>query len=206
MPKASDETSGNADPTALDQASEKTATTTLSYTLDSDDRIVSVGGDWDGFARENDGSEILARTVIGRRLDEFITGDATRMFVRTMLMSARTLKRSIRRPYRCDSPQFRRLMEMTIVPLAQEMLDVRHHQIRAEPLPYTITIAAVTSTAASGFVKRCSICNRIRAGKVWSEVDAAVIDGRLTVAATAALKVIYGVCPDCLLSAGHRHP
>lgn len=205
MPKASDETSGNADPTALDQASEKTATTTLSYTLDSDDRIVSVGGDWDGFARENDGSEILARTVIGRRLDEFITGDATRMFVRTMLMSARTLKRSIRRPYRCDSPQFRRLMEMTIVPLAQEMLDVRHHQIRAEPLPYTITIAAVTSTAASGFVKRCSICNRIRA-EMWSEVDAAVIDGRLTVAAAAALKVIYGVCPDCLLSAGHRRP
>lgn len=204
MPQPSDNASGDCDPTAIDQASEKTATAALSYTLDSRDRIVAVGGDWDGFARDNDGSDVLARTVIGRRLEEFITGDATRMFVRTMLMSARTLKRSIRRPYRCDSPQWRRLMEMTIVPLAQEMLEVRHHQLHAEPLPYTMAITAVTSTAASDFVKRCSICNRIRAGKVWSEVDAAVLDGRL--APTGTLRVIYGVCPDCLHAAGHRHP
>ena len=60
MPQPSDNTSGDADLTAIDQASEKTATTTLSYTLDSGDRIVSVGGDWDSFARDNDGSAILA--------------------------------------------------------------------------------------------------------------------------------------------------
>lgn len=67
----------------------------LSYTLDKADNIVAVGGNWDAFARENDGESLLASKIIGRKLDQFIHGDITRMFVRTMIMSARTLQRPV---------------------------------------------------------------------------------------------------------------
>ena len=178
----------------------------LSYTLDLDDRIIAVTGNWDGFALANGGPAILSATIIGRRLDEFVSGDVTRMFVRTMLMSARMLKRSIHRPYRCDSPQLRRFMEMTVMPHGGGMLEVRHRQIRCEPLSCTVTIASVAAAPTSGFIKRCSICNHIRIRQVWSEVDEAILDGRLAKDAAAALRVIYGVCPDCLRASGRPMP
>ena len=115
-----------------------TAIMNLSYTLDASNAIIAVSGDWDRVALDNGGEQIISRRIIGRRLDDFITGDVTLMFVRTMLMSARTLKYIIRRPYRCDSPQLKRSMEMTVVPRAQGVLEVCHRQLRSEPYRYPL--------------------------------------------------------------------
>ncbi|HAY29480.1 MAG TPA: hypothetical protein DIT03_12010, partial [Candidatus Accumulibacter sp.] len=53
------------------------AATPLRYTLDANDAIVAVAGDWDRFALANGGEAILAARIIGRRLDDFIAGDVT---------------------------------------------------------------------------------------------------------------------------------
>ncbi|MCM8613702.1 hypothetical protein [Accumulibacter sp.] len=168
----------------------------LSYTLDADDAIVAVAGDWDRLALANGCQSLLAARIIGRRLDDFITGDVTRMFVRTMLMSARTLQRAVCRPYRCDSPQVRRLLQMSIVPQADDRLDVRHWQLRQEPVPQPVSVVAAASGSTAGFIKRCSMCNRIRLRQDWVEVGDARNDPSL--AGASSLMVVYGVCPDCL--------
>ena len=178
------------------------AASQLSYTLDPDDAITAVSGDWDRFALENGGDESLSTKIIGRRLDHFISGDVTLMFVRTLLMSARTVKRTIQRPYRCDSPQLKRFMEMTIVPRRNGVLEVCHRQVRSEPYRYALTFTAAMPGAASNFVKRCSLCQRIRLGEMWSEVDDAVLEGRLQQGGAAKLGVVYGVCPDCMSRRG----
>lgn len=169
----------------------------ISYTLDKADVIVAVNKKWDEFARDNDGEKILAAKIIGKRLDQFIHGDVTRMFVRTMIMSARTLKRPVYRPYRCDSPQRKRFMEMTVVPHASGTVEVVHRELRSEPIVNNFTIRAATEGQRSIFLKRCSLCNRVNAKGVWSEIDDAVAENRLD-ADKSTLKVIYGVCPDCL--------
>ncbi|MBK8578235.1 MAG: hypothetical protein IPN78_08210 [Candidatus Accumulibacter sp.] len=179
-----------------------TAIMDLSYTLDASNAIIAVSGDWDRVALDNGGEQIISRRIIGRRLDDFITGDVTLMFVRTMLMSARTLKYVIRRPYRCDSPQLKRSMEMTIVPRAQGVLEVCHRQLRSEPYRYPLAFKSTASGAAANFIKRCSICNRVRVGQTWSEVDDAVRAGRLPRDAGATLMVVYGVCPECMARRG----
>ena len=179
-----------------------TAIMNLSYTLDASNAIIAVSGDWDRVALDNGGEQIISRRIFGRRLDDFITGDVTLMFVRTMLMSARTLKYVIRRPYRCDSPQFKRSMEMTIVPRAQGVLEVCHRQLGSEPYRYPLAFKGTASGAAANFIKRCSICNRVRVGQTWSEVDDAVRAGRLPRDAGATLMVVYGVCPECMARRG----
>lgn len=169
----------------------------LSYTLDKADNIVAVGGNWDAFARENDGESLLASKIIGCNLDQFIHGDITRMFVRTMIMSARTLQRPVLRPYRCDSPKLKRFMEMTVLPGAQGAVEVVHRELRSEPIAHPMPISAAPAGAGKRFVKRCSICNRVKAQDIWSELDAAIDAARIP-AGAHDIKVIYGVCPDCL--------
>jgi hypothetical protein len=170
----------------------------LSYTLDKSDAIIAVAGNWDRFAVENGGDDLLSTKIIGHRLDRFIAGDVTRMFVRTMLMSARTLKRNVRRTYRCDSPQIKRFMEMTIVPCSDGVLEVSHRQIRTEPYRHAVTITAAAGTT-TGLIKRCSVCNRVRLRQSWRDADDALLAPcPPTAGAAAQLTVIYGVCPDCL--------
>jgi hypothetical protein len=171
----------------------------LSYTLDETNAIIAVTGNWDRFAAENGGDDLLSMKIIGQRLDRFIAGDVTRMFVRTMLMSARTLKRNIQRTYRCDSPQIKRFMEMTIVPLGDGVLEVCHRHIRSEPYRYAVAFTPAAAGTTTGLIKRCSVCNRVRLRQSWRDADDALLSESPPAAgATTQLTVIYGVCPDCL--------
>jgi hypothetical protein len=176
-------------------------TNCLSYTIDAADTIVAVSGLWDDFARDNDGESIVAEKIMGQKLDQFIHGDETLMFVRTMIMSARVLQRPVHRPYRCDSPSLKRFMEMTVQPRPEGVVEVIHRELRCEPIACKIPVVAEFSGARAPFVKRCSLCNRVRAKDVWSEIDEAVQAKRLP-ADVAPLRVIYGVCPDCLVHRG----
>lgn len=174
----------------------------ISYTVDKADTIVAVSGLWDEFARDNGGEKSQASAVIGRKLDQFINGDATRMFVRTMIMSARTLKRPIYRPYRCDSSKDKRFMEMTILPQEDGMVVLVHRELHHEPLAQrTPRIVASLGASNNALLKRCSLCNRIEIQGIWSEIDEALAANRLEAGATS-LKVVYGVCPDCLTRRG----
>ena len=173
----------------------------VGYTVDRTDTIVAVSGQWDAFARENGGEKLLASAVIGRKLDQFINGDATRMFVRTMIMSARTLKRPIYRPYRCDSSKDKRFMEMTILPREDGMVEVIHRELHHEPLAQKIPLIVAPKGSSGTFHKRCSLCNRIETQGVWNEIDEALNTNRLE-PGTRSLKVVYGVCPDCLTRRG----
>jgi len=173
----------------------------LSYTIDVAGTIVAVSGGWDDFARGNDGEAIVSKKIVGKKLDQFIHGDETLMFVRTMILSARVLQRPIYRPYRCDSPSLKRFMEMTVQPRPEGDVEVIHRELRCEPIASKIPVAAESTAGYAPYVKRCSLCNRIRAQGVWSEIDEAAQAKRLP-ADVAPLKVIYGVCPDCLVNRG----
>jgi hypothetical protein len=173
----------------------------MSYTLDKANHIVAVSGQWDAFALDNDGNEVLSSKIIGKPLDQFIDGDTTRMFVRTMIMSARTLQRPVYRPYRCDSPKLKRFMEMTVLPGEQGVVEVIHRELHSEPIIHPMPVCAAPKGVGENFVKRCSMCNRVKVLGIWSELDAAIDAYRLP-AGAHNLKVIYGVCPDCLARRG----
>lgn len=161
------------------------------YWLDENDVIVDVSDRWDDLAEANGGERCLRDSVIGRKLRDFITGEATKMLLDTLITSARLRDRAIERPYRCDSPDTKRFMTMR---LRREggLLRLEHLQERVEP---TVTSMRFESVATSD-VLRCSMCGRVRRSKSqedWHEPDSEFLDD----ADECRLRVIYSVCGTC---------
>jgi hypothetical protein len=163
------------------------------YRVDGKDRILEVGGAWDTFAKSNDGEPAIGGRVIGTHLLDHISGDVSRMYVRTVFDAVRILGRQATRAYRCDSPTQKRFMEMTVTPESAGSLLVEHRLLRAEnfvrPLGFVPGIPGRTGTRV-----RCSMCNRLKIGADWREIDHPTNEAF----STGPVAVVYGVCSSCL--------
>jgi hypothetical protein len=168
----------------------------LSYRLDSQDRIVEVGGDWDRVARENDGTDVLADRIIGTKLYAHVTDGPSRMFVWTMLDSVRKLFRPSTKLYRCDSPDLKRHMEMTILPETGGGLLVQHRLIKTEKQPARVRFSGrPAGRVGRALVLRCTMCVKLKVGGIWHEPDAETL--KSLEQSDGVAQVAYGICEDC---------
>lgn len=88
------------------------------FRLDGRDRILEAGGpEWDRFARDNGGEAAFRQRVEGSDIFAHVCGETTIMFLRVLLDGVRVLGRPVTRAYRCDSPDLKRFMTMTITPV-----------------------------------------------------------------------------------------
>lgn len=129
------------------------------------------------------------------------------MYVITMIESVRIIPHTKFRPYRCDTPDIKRFMQMTITPEDNGWIRVSHKLLRIESRRNPVTFKTVSefptfrqfrNNQAIYFV-RCSICNRLQRygsqDNSWYEVDDFIVHSN---ALGVSFKVIHGVCPDCL--------
>lgn len=166
------------------------------YRLDARDRIVEAGSDaWDEFARQNGGGKALRVQIEGTSLYAHVAGEASRMFVWTMLDGVRKLGRSATKLYRCDSPQLKRQMEMTITPSGKGGLLVTHRTVRTEAMLRPVSFAA-KAHHTTGLLLRCSMCNRLRINGAWYEPDAANFSAAQP-PPSGAVAVAYSICEAC---------
>ena len=168
------------------------AISTTTYILDAEDSITEVSRGWDDFALENRGEDVVGSYVIGRKLQEFIQGDSTSMWIYSLIETARVKQKEIIRFYRCDSPDEKRYMKMTITPEANGTVAVTSQLLRTEKMKQRIGF--VYSSAASN--RKCSICNKISYQDNWLEPDDARVLGLLR--DDDPVPVIYSVCNDCM--------
>ena len=84
------------------------------YALDGSDVIVSLGEAWLRFARENGAPELCRESVVGRSLWEYVTGDTTRQLYQAIFRRVRDRGETLVLPFRCDSPERFRFMELAI--------------------------------------------------------------------------------------------
>lgn len=162
------------------------------YWLDTDNKIVKVNTAWNTFAVNNDAPELVHESVLGHSLLNFIAGDDTRMLITALIDSVRVRGEPIRRPYRCDSPDCRRYMEMYILPENAGHVRLVHHVVSIETLVHPVKFITIFNDEAR--IVRCSICNQIRVGYDWMESDAAY---RYNYLSQGEVKVVYRVCPNC---------
>lgn len=159
----------------------------MHYVVDSLNRVIDVDAEWDVTATGNQGGATALRAqVIGRPIEGFMMGDATRMFMRAALDAARLLGETRVLPYRCDSPDVRRRFEMVISPLSDGHVRVTHRLLSHEPrkprkprpLPVPLT----------GW--HCSQCNAVRrpGSPNWLEEELTLND---------RLALAQDVCPTC---------
>jgi hypothetical protein len=166
-------------------------TETITYWLDTKDRISSIHGPWDKFADENDGVGVRACDVYGRSIWDYVTGDTTRMWLGAVFQLARLRGVRIERPYRCDSPDLKRFMRMHISPDEKGGLQIEHKMLNIEERISPIYIQHGSENVSKNLTLRCSFCGRVKQREAWLEPP--------SVHAITPCKIIvaYSVCEDC---------
>jgi hypothetical protein len=170
---------------------------TVVYHVDQEDRLTHMNAAWDCFARENDGAAIVATEVIGTFLWGHVVGVEVRHIYETLMQKVRRGSQALSFCYRCDSPNMRRRMRMTIRPLPRlghiefysEILNI---EVRAP-----INLLAETNEQSRKMLSMCSWCKKIETPAGWIEVEDAVkVLGLLEIEELP--RISHGICPDCL--------
>jgi hypothetical protein len=184
-----------------------------SYRTDAEDRIVWLDQSWVVFAKNNWRPDFQPDWVLGRSLWDFIDGPDTQEVYRLALRHIQLHQRALTLPFRCDSPDIRRFMEMTVAPLADGGLSFNCLLLREE-VRAPVNFRPCGPCAPGRALKACSICLRLER-PVWTDLgrpggqgEAVWQEAEAVLPLVAALEegyfppVSYRVCPDCRVLLG----
>ena len=168
----------------------------LLYQLNASDEISSVNEEWLRFARANDGEPLLPPQVLGRPLWDFIGDLETQHIYRLLHRRVRTRGEPVRFSFRCDAPDRRRLLELSISAEGDQGLIYRVRTVREEerkPVPLLDPHRPRSET----FVTMCGWCKRVSAPpRGWLEVEEAV-DALSLFAEPRPPQLTHGICGQC---------
>ncbi|RIK98928.1 MAG: hypothetical protein DCC71_20720 [Proteobacteria bacterium] len=165
------------------------------WSIDRHDVITAVGGAWDEFARVNDAPWLSAHSAVGRSLFGFIDGEPTRRAYQRIFASARASGRTLRIPFRCDSPVVRRWMELAIVPFDDATVQFRTALLRSEKRDAVRLLDALESRSSLD-ASMCSFCLNVRTIAGWVDAEEASRRLQLDVAPRQP-QIRHVICPDC---------
>lgn len=165
----------------------------LFFRVDKNDKLVDFSSNWNSLVFDAKAPELKDSIIIGMSLYDFIDGDSTRMYIESIIQYARTLKEVVQRPYRCDTPAFKREMVMELIPFPNGDVVLRHKLLSQSPWHYNLKIARGNDEILN--LDRCSICNDIRYKNRWIMQDDLVsLEPEFE---SKVLSIFYTVCPRC---------
>jgi len=144
------------------------------WTIDDADKIVHVNDDWLAFARENTAPQLTASVVLDQPIWRFIQGQETSYLYQQIFSRVRAGKSPVTFPFRCDSPDCRRFMEMQLSLLPDNAIQFMAYILREEWRD-PIDLLDVSLDKNREFLKICSWCKKINIpGRGWGEVESAI--------------------------------
>lgn len=164
------------------------------YHVDAEDRIIFVNAEWLAFAGGNGGLCQSLDSLLGVSIWKFLTDATTYQIYELVMAKVRERGNSITLPFRCDSPDKRRFMELEIKPLQARQLQFSSRLLREEARP-TVLLLTSGKPCNDKHLLMCSWCKRV-ATPEWLEVEDAVLRLRLFDEATVP-QITHGICPDC---------
>jgi len=172
------------------------------YRINDLDELTFLSPGWDEFASANDGPEVAAENVLGRRLWEFISDETTLSLYREMVDQAHA-GRHLEFRFRCDSPTSRRQMQMHIAKGSDgeiQFTSTTHHE---DERP-NVGLLDATLPRIGGMLKICGWCKRLDIGAgLWSEIEEAA--NAFSLFERSSLPPLsHGMCEECFerVSAG----
>ena len=156
--------------------------------VDSEFRLLWVGGEWDEFALQNAAQQALANRVLSTSLMSHVAGDETRRLVARMIEIVLQTKRPLRLDYRCDSPSMARAYLLTIQPMKDERALMVHDLKDAWHYSPPLNIWHYDPNARDC---KCSFCGDIRFDRSteWTSCD--------DIGERHPTHVVYDVCNRC---------
>jgi hypothetical protein len=144
------------------------------WIIDGADKIVHVNDAWLVFAGENTAPQLTATMVLNHPLWLFIQGQETSYLYRQIFSRVRAGVSPVKFPFRCDSPDCRRFMEMQLALLPDNAIQFMAHILREEWRD-PIDLLDNSRDRSGEFVKVCSWCKKINIpGQGWGEIETAI--------------------------------
>jgi hypothetical protein len=166
------------------------------WTIDDADKIVQVNEAWLAFARENTAPRLTADLVLDQSIWRFIQGQETSYLYKEILGRVRAGISPVKFPFRCDSPDCRRFMEMELSLSPGATIQFSAH-ILLEERRDPVNLLEATRDRSGEFLKICSWCKRIDIpGRGWGEVEAA-IDALDLFGHHSLPRVTHTICDAC---------
>lgn len=178
------------------------------YAVDRDLMIEAVSHDnWQAFAcANNETTHERATSIIGKPLLDFIATDETGAYYDAMCQAVLGEKRDkVSFVYRCDAPDIRRDIRMTISPLhddKQAVVGVLFHnvilaEVQRPPIELLFENPEALEEEGVGTVSMCSFCKDVEhededGAKEWITAEEYYQKG-----GSSRVLLSHGVCPDC---------
>ena len=168
------------------------------YVIDREDRLTSVNSGWSAFAEANGAEDLDRAHVVGDSIWRHIRGTGARRFFQAVFDKARRSEDGLEFPFRCDSPDTRRQMQMRIRPSEDGSLHmetfIREEAPRRVPGLYEPPDDRLPTEG--GHVV-CTVCKAVRdPGGTWYELDDALEQLELFIGPQSPTPA-YDVCPTC---------
>ncbi len=183
----------------------------LLYKLNARDEISSVNEEWLSFARANGGEPVLPPVILGRSIWDFIADLETRHIYRILHRRVRAHGVPIGLSLRCDAPERRRLLELTISAGEHETLCYRVQTVKEEDRD-VVPLLSPHVPRSELFVTMCGWCKRVSVPpNGWLEVEDAVVALSLFNEPYPP-QLTHGICEECqdslrlAMSGGLDHP
>lgn len=168
----------------------------LRYRLDADGRVVWTDASWSRFARENGAPELAENPPGGFSLWAAISDPGTREIYRRMLAHVRGSEAPFAFGLRCDAPDRRRFLRITVRAGEAGTTEFRSCILREEPRP-SVALLEEGAPRTDRLLKLCGWCGRIEVEPDrWEEVEVAVVELRLF-EEEALPSVSHGICDGC---------
>ncbi len=169
----------------------------VKYCIDANDCISFVDDAWDAVVGRENVPHLARKLVIGRPLWEYVADETTRHLYRQIVARVRT-GRSARFEIRCDGPEIRRVLELTIRPKPQHERHVQFctRTVRSVVRP-RVSLLDYSLPRSTDVVRACAWCSRIEVqGGDWLEVEEAA--HRLRLFEQDELpRLSHGMCAPC---------
>lgn len=171
------------------------------YSVDEEDVIASVSENWELFAYDNAwASNCKPEDVVGNLLWDFIQDAETRHLYKEIFYRVRTGKRLGPIPFRCDSPQERRFLELLLMPISGGQIEISSTIVRRE-LRAPVDLLDSETPRSNAFVRICSMCKKIAITEnEWFEIEAGLQKFKLFEAEEMP-GLTHGLCPACYTAA-----
>jgi hypothetical protein len=166
------------------------------YRINDRDEIVFLNDAWIRFAVDNHGYNLTPRQVLQHPLWNFLTDDVTRQVYADSVRRVRK-GQDVRFDMRCDSPSFRRFLELSISLCPEGQVEFTTREIRREVrTPISLLITGIPRSY--DLLHMCSWCKRVEMeNNTWVEIEDAV--ARLQLYLQPSLpSLTHGICDECM--------
>lgn len=168
------------------------------YRTDKNSILFSVSPNWDDFALNNGGEEATAEKVLGKKIWDFISNREVRHIFEQLVKKVFSTGKPACIPINCDSPDTRREMELSLIPLPEEIVEYRCRLVaikKREP----VNLLRKDVERTEELIKMCSYCKAIEITEdEWKPIEEAI--KLLGLFDKEPLPVVsHGICKECLV-------